>query len=638
MLQESMNLPPMPITLHDAEAVDRIRKLSSYVARNGKEFEEKVRVKEANNDHFNFLNNSSSEEYQYYQWILHCIRYQPPLSTDQIKIIEDTHATNLKEYSIKGSVDLTMEDKLELQNLLASNTGSKDCIKSLRRWILDRSHSIIAIILIIKKFIQSCSSFNIMLYTIYAINDIFYNTSTTATTRGPYTRLLTEDFHKPVDIIHYFFPHLSSILRTAYQVAEGNHAANGDEAVQQKEKVVRVIELWQKKDFIDNIGYSMLISSLTHTHAPPDPPTTLLLSPYPIFPVSSSSIPSTASVSNQSIAPVLLPPYPSTNPPPNFNNIINNNSNIYFPLKNNTSINSNTLPLMGNLTYPLMNQPSYPQPIQVPFNPFDLTVNMNQPPMHSAQQQSSLAAALSVVSAINNKITPLIDLGKISVGGMTNIIKAAIKTGHPKYFPIDVSTLTMASNTHVEPGRLEARVTEYYRKVHLILENETFQSSQPTHKEDKSSTEENKDRPNHRNDERRTRSDSDYENNWEKLAMKSQQTADSTDSNRNNSRNRARSITTSNNNYNNNEENVITEENMGHKLLRGLGWQQGSGLGAENSGIVEPIREVGKKDKDRIGLGGGADRYVIEGDDPNTQDFSSYRKQLSSIYHSSRRG
>lgn len=35
----------------------------------------------------------------------------------------------------------------------------------------------------------------------------------------------------------------------------------------------------------------------------------------------------------------------------------------------------------------------------------------------------------------------------------------------------------------------------------------------------------------------------------------------------------------------------ISEDNVGHKLLRNLGWQQGNSLGSEGtSGIIEPIR------------------------------------------------
>jgi hypothetical protein len=70
---------------------------------------------------------------------------------------------------------------------------------------------------------------------------------------------------------------------------------------------------------------------------------------------------------------------------------------------------------------------------------------------------------------------------------------------------------------------------------------------------------------------------------------------------------------------------ALTDDNEGHKLLRRMGWQEGSGLGAEGGGIVEPIRETVKKDKTGIGSGTG-------GSAPATE-YSSYRQQLSSEYH-----
>lgn len=69
----------------------------------------------------------------------------------------------------------------------------------------------------------------------------------------------------------------------------------------------------------------------------------------------------------------------------------------------------------------------------------------------------------------------------------------------------------------------------------------------------------------------------------------------------------------------------LSDDNLGHQLLVGMGWNEGTGLGADNSGIVEPIREVGKKDKS--GVGSGLDPPDIRG------DFASYRNKLSSDYH-----
>jgi hypothetical protein len=56
MIQSVLPHPP----LNDVEEINRIKKLSEYVARNGPEFEEKVRLKEVGNSAFSFLTASEN--------------------------------------------------------------------------------------------------------------------------------------------------------------------------------------------------------------------------------------------------------------------------------------------------------------------------------------------------------------------------------------------------------------------------------------------------------------------------------------------------------------------------------------------------------------------------------------------------
>jgi G-patch domain len=64
--------------------------------------------------------------------------------------------------------------------------------------------------------------------------------------------------------------------------------------------------------------------------------------------------------------------------------------------------------------------------------------------------------------------------------------------------------------------------------------------------------------------------------------------------------------------------------NEGHKLLRQMGWQEGSGLGAERGGVLDPIREVVKKDMTGIGSTTG-------GSVPSNK-YSSNQQRPSSEY------
>jgi hypothetical protein len=43
------------------------------------------------------------------------------------------------------------------------------------------------------------------------------------------------------------------------------------------------------------------------------------------------------------------------------------------------------------------------------------------------------------------------------VGTMANLVKAAIKGGHPNYVPIDSTIIANVVPPYVEPGRLDAR-------------------------------------------------------------------------------------------------------------------------------------------------------------------------------------
>ena len=68
--------------------------------------------------------------------------------------------------------------------------------------------------------------------------------------------------------------------------------------------------------------------------------------------------------------------------------------------------------------------------------------------------------------------------------------------------------------------------------------------------------------------------------------------------------------------------------NKGAKLLAAMGWTQGSGLGAEGSGIVEPIK-AGQY-AEGVGLGAGSMKIVGE-DLANKEDDGSYRAYVQRV-------
>ena len=55
------------------------------------------------------------------------------------------------------------------------------------------------------------------------------------------------------------------------------------------------------------------------------------------------------------------------------------------------------------------------------------------------------------------------DLSTIPVGVMAGLVKVALNGGHEPWRPLDLTTMPTAAPMPVEPGRLEARVKEFYR-------------------------------------------------------------------------------------------------------------------------------------------------------------------------------
>lgn len=192
MIQSVLPHPPVG----DVDMVNRIRKLTEYVSRNGPQFEIKVKEKEAGNVAFSFLDpNVNPSGHHFYSWQLFCAKHF--YTTEQIEQIEAEHRLRIGPSSARGAIDLSQEDYSFYMSLLLKNTGSKECIKELRNWFLARSHSAFSIgflfidhmMNLISTFAQNKEPglFKCMLSTVYAINDIMFN-SAAANSDGPYTR------------------------------------------------------------------------------------------------------------------------------------------------------------------------------------------------------------------------------------------------------------------------------------------------------------------------------------------------------------------------------------------------------------------------------------------------------------------
>nr|XP_032514373.1 atrophin-1-like isoform X2 [Danaus plexippus plexippus] len=75
------------------------------------------------------------------------------------------------------------------------------------------------------------------------------------------------------------------------------------------------------------------------------------------------------------------------------------------------------------------------------------------------------------------------------------------------------------------------------------------------------------------------------------------------------------------------KEYKLKEDNVGFKMLQKLGWNEGQGLGAEGTGIIEPINKANQPVAN-LGLGAAS----AEGACPDDDEFDAYRKRMMLAY------
>merc|ERR1712045_259867 len=71
----------------------------------------------------------------------------------------------------------------------------------------------------------------------------------------------------------------------------------------------------------------------------------------------------------------------------------------------------------------------------------------------------------------------------------------------------------------------------------------------------------------------------------------------------------------------------LKQDNLGFKMLQRMGWNEGTGLGADRQGITAPIGR-GQQSADKKGLGINNPHNLEQGDD----EFDAYRKRMMLAY------
>lgn len=348
-------------------------------------------------DQYSFLRDRSSGLYRYYRWLVFC--YRNGIDMIRLPEIEAYYLNNYIRPAPLGYLDLCECDKSELLALLAQNISSKESIRDLRKWCLDRSHSMAAVAFIVYSYLvqvmqapQDPACFSKIKSTLYALNDVFFNAKV-AVWRGPYTSVLpAAEESVPIDVIAPIFDYLPTIVFYSLGMAQ---------YPDQRQSVVGLVNIWLSRDFFAPHMRETLQATLSAS-SPPPPPS------YPtIFPAQLT--PRDLQLFQQPIDPA----------PPVYRDELYAEHPIYA----------------ADATHG-------PAPSS--------TVETGGPDAH-----------LSPTAAIDPLLIP--------VGALANLVKGYLRCGGDPFATIDPLHSPISVNAHVEPGRLNARLLDFYRKMETSL-------------------------------------------------------------------------------------------------------------------------------------------------------------------------
>jgi hypothetical protein len=170
------------------------------------------------------------------------------------------------------------------------------------------------------------------------------------------------------------------------------------------DRLKKIVDMWGTRDIVDNATKQSLINAMNSSVAVDAPPQIALTKPLtPRY---------SASTQNAPFPPQLpLGVYPQHAP---------------FP--------------------PQLHPELYPYPQQSNLLPHPFT-NPMQPP------QVSIASHIAI------------DLSKISVGNMSNLVRQSLKSSRIKYAALDPTSVGSLVAPAVEPGRLDVRINDFYNRL-----------------------------------------------------------------------------------------------------------------------------------------------------------------------------
>lgn len=555
------------------EISNTINKFIEYSLKNGPEFEKNVKSYEAGNKKFEFLIGGVTNIF--YRWKLYTMQQQ--LSTDQIEKCLTDYGKYI-EGCKPGYVDLLDIDRFELRNLLQDNTGSRNDISKCSDFCLERAHSAVAIGQEFAKYTYSMVGnltpasvvpIGHLMKIVSVLNDIIFKCSN-ATMFGAYTSTIDNEANHPsdcamkkikVDVIECIWDNVCFVLAGVFFASQlMNMTENQQKLMQNSNILLEMVEKWEKKQKITANQKEFLVSCMKSTVKADLPVFSAVLQspgcPVNILPVARAGVEvlqTPVVATKQRIEPPAelfspygpVPPGYAPQPPP-----------VAIP------------PAVGS-------NPPMPHPGCVPY----AYTSVNPPFQYQGISPGRNAY----------ETAPEVGLQGVSVGRMVDILKSAGHVGNLGYTPLDLSRWLHAPVPRVEPARLEVRVSNFYKKL-AELQNTSASPSSGSFVQRNMDEEPRS---------KRSRSSS-IGGTSESVAGYGVYGSFGTYGDR------KLPSATRKERYQillqeDKKDETVTSDNIGHTMLKGMGWSEGKGLGSTGSGIQAPVSVVSNKSRSGIG-------------------------------------
>eukprot|EP00462_Mataza_sp_D1_P017568 CAMPEP_0175173384 /NCGR_PEP_ID=MMETSP0087-20121206/32016_1 /TAXON_ID=136419 /ORGANISM="Unknown Unknown, Strain D1" /LENGTH=438 /DNA_ID=CAMNT_0016464675 /DNA_START=8 /DNA_END=1321 /DNA_ORIENTATION=- len=288
--------PPRPPATYEVK--DKIDKLVTYLLRNGAEFERMIQEKQQNNPDFAFL--FGGPDHEYYRWRLWCM--QNGSSEDMLQQQLDTYHPNatapppVTPLPPGSATSMPAELEMELAQIFSTVNGSKESIKTARKWIMSHANqhqARIAECMGLKMSALCRQPFQTRLHLLYLLNDVLVN---------------FQKKREQPDTVDPFAdalgPHLLAVFSLCYP----------EESPEDKDKVTKLLQLWgQRKIYppstISDLETQLKIKAAAAVAAKVSAPLPNVAPPPPVAPAA-------APAANYPVAAAPAQPFAGAPPPP----------------------------------------------------------------------------------------------------------------------------------------------------------------------------------------------------------------------------------------------------------------------------------------------------------------------------------